>query len=126
MTTIREYDVRVLVQPVVSTSAGVTGGWIDMQGLVNPGGREVKAILSVGVGTTSGTAGGSIQSAQDTAGTGVATVVTFATVTAAGDTQVMYGRIPANHRFVRALATVQAGRDMIVAAYMVGVRRDTG
>lgn len=122
----REYTVKELLKPRVTTAGGVTGSWVDLQGLINPGGREVKGVLAIGIGTTAGTAGGLIQSAENTAGTGAATVITFATATSAGGTQEGHGIVRAAHRYVRFVGTVQSGKDMIQAALLIGVKRDTG
>ena len=78
----------LLIKAPTKVATSNTGAFIDLQGYVNPGGREVKFVLSVGVGTTAGTAGGYIQSAEDTASTGIATVCTFATQTSAGGNSV--------------------------------------
>ena len=112
----RENETLLLKAPTkVATSN--TGAYVDLQGYVNPGGREIKFVLSVGAGTTAGTAGGYIQSAEDTASTGVATVCTFATQTSAGGDSVKYGVVPASHRYVRLMSTTQTGKNMYLACH---------
>ena len=68
----REYEVSMLQSPRVTTDAGVTGSYVDMQGYLM-GNREIKLLLIGGVGTTAGSISGSVQSAEDTSGTGLAT-----------------------------------------------------
>lgn len=119
----REFEGVSLLDPQDSTAAGVTGGYVDLQGFINPGGREMAFVLAVGTGTTAGTAGGKIQSAEDTSGTGLATVTTFTTVTSAGGTQVKYGVVKASHRYVRFLGTVQTGKDAILSCFAQGQSR---
>lgn len=119
----KEYEVLALRTPANSTSLGVTGSYIDTQGYVGHGHKNVMFVLTVGAGTTAGTAGGSVQSAVDTAGTGVATVVTFGTLTSAGGYNTQYGVIAATHRYVRVLGTVQTGKDMDIGCIMIAANR---
>lgn len=119
----REYEVTQLLKPVVVTDGGVTGAWTSISGILNVGTREAKFVLEVGPGTTAGTAGGSIQSASDTAGTGAATVATFTNLTSAGGVNVQHGVIRAAHSYVRFLGDVQTNKDMILAASMVAQAR---
>lgn len=120
-----QYEVSVLKLPTNVTAAGFTGSYVDIQGLINPGGRAVKLLLLAGPGTTHGTCGGSVQSAQDTAGTGLQTIATFSTITThtAGGSNVQHGVIPAAHRYVRALGSVASGKDMNLSVALVGVAR---
>ena len=68
-------------------------------------------------------AGGTIQAADDTAGTGAATVVTFATQDTEGGSDVKY--FVTSQRYVRFLGTVQSAKDMEMAVVVEGVARDT-
>jgi len=115
----------LLIKAPTKVATSNTGAFIDLQGYVNPGGREVKFVLSVGVGTTAGTAGGYIQSAEDTASTGIATVCTFATQTSAGGNSVKYGVVPASHRYVRLMSTTQTGKNMYLACHAELIARVT-
>lgn len=121
----QEKGVKSLLDPQSTTAAGVTGSFVDTQDYFGHGHREVKFVLSVGAGTTAGTAGGSIQAADDTAGTNAATVVTFSTATSAGGTEEKHGVIPAGQRYIRFLGNVQTGKDMVLASLMVANKRDT-
>jgi len=112
-------EVVKLLQPYAVTTL-YTGGYIDCKGLINPGGRNVKAILLAGTSSTSGTCGGSIQSAEDTAGTGLTTDHTFTGLTSAGGMEEGHFRIPANHRYVRYLATAQSGKTMELSVVLLG------
>lgn len=111
-------EVKVLKVPAVTTAAGVTGDYVDLQGFTLT--RNIKAVWIVGVGTTAGTASGSIQTAEDTAGTGVATAVTFTNVTSAGGSQESHFAPKANHRYARFVGDVETGKDMILSAFLVG------
>jgi hypothetical protein len=119
----REYEISVLQAPRTTTDAGVTGAWVDVQGLIHPGGRELKFVLLVGAGATDGTVGGTIQSAEDTSGTGAATVATFDATTSAGAVNTQHGVMKASHRYVRYLGSVQTGKQMIASAAMLGQTR---
>jgi hypothetical protein len=119
----REMVVVSLGNSALVTSSGSTGSYVDLQGYVNPGGREIKFVLAAAVGTTAGTCGGSIQSAADTAGTGVATVLTFTTLTSAGGITTSHGVVPAAHRYVRFLGTAQTGKSMRLQALVVAQAR---
>ena len=118
----REYEVSVLKLPASTTDAGVTGSYVDMQGYLQ-GNREVKLLLIGGAGTTAGTISGSVQSAEDTSGTGLATLKTFTGLTSAGGVEAQHAVIPAAHRYVRFLGDVETGKDMIVGALIQGVAR---
>jgi hypothetical protein len=114
-------ETKALKLPATVTGAGVTGSFIDLQGLVGVGNRNLKAVLLVGAGTTVGTAGGTVQAADDTAGTNAATVATFSTQTTIGgvDEQHFY----TNQRYVRFLGSVQATKDMILGCIVQGEAR---
>lgn len=103
-----------LLNPVAVGTGGATGSYVDLKGLVNPGGRNMKAVLAVGV---SGTASGSIQAADDTAGTGLVTVATFDDQ-AAG---VQEKHFVTNQGYVRVLLAGTASTPM--SAFLVGERR---
>lgn len=119
----REYEITVLQSPRVTTDAGVTGGWTDMQGYLM-GNREVKVVLLAGVGTTAGAVQTClVQSAEDTSGTGAATLKAFTGLTSAGGSEVQHGVIPAAHRYVRFLGDVETGKDMILSCLIQGVAR---
>lgn len=118
--TIREYEPKQLLEAQsVSTSTVQYGSWVDTQGYIGHGGREAKLVLMVGTGTTAGTAGGHVQSAEDTAGTGVSTVATFTTITTVGGIDTKHGVVPAAHRYVRPAYSVQTDKDMIMAMLFI-------
>lgn len=114
---------KVLLEPVEATDAGVSGAWVDLQGLINPGGRALKFILVLGAGGTDGTAGGSIQHADGTDGDGAATIGTFGTVSTAAPQAVLHA--VAGKRYVRFVGTVEADASMILGAVALGVPRST-
>lgn len=119
----KEYEALTIKAPASSTAAGITGAWVDTQGYVGHGHKNVMFVLAVAPGTTAGTAGGSIQTAQDTSSTGSSTLLTFGTVTSAGGFNAQYGVIPATDRYVRFLGTVQTAKDMRVGAVMIAANR---
>lgn len=104
-------EMKVIVAPRKTTAAGFTGSYVDMQGLITE--RNIKFVWTVAPGQTAGTATGSIQSAEDTAGTGLATRLTFTGLTSTGGTQEGHANIGA-HRYVRALGDVQTAKDMAI------------
>lgn len=117
----QEYEHKVLLAPVESTAAGVTGQYVDLTGFVNPGGRAMKFVLMVGAGNTDGTASGVIQEASTTAGVGLATIGTFGTVSTASPISELHA-VPTK-RYVRFVGSVASGASMILAAQAVGVAR---
>jgi hypothetical protein len=112
---------KVLLLPTNVTDAGATGAFVDLQGFTNPGSRNMKAILLVGAGTTAGTAGGTVQAADDTSGTNAATVATFTTQTSAGGSEEKH--FVTNQRYVRYLGSVQSGKDMNISVAILGEAR---
>ena len=119
----REFEVTVLKVVGNVTAAGVTGSWVDLQGIVGFGHREVKVVLAAGPGTTAGTAGGYVQTASDTSGTAVATLATFDTQTSAGGFDEQHGVIPAANRYARFIGSVQSGKDMDLGCILIAPNR---
>lgn len=120
----REYKAKQLLEVVSVTTATTAGGsYIDTQDYIGHGGREAKFVLMVGTGTTAGTAAASVQSASDTAGTGLQTVCTFTTITTVGGINEQHGVLPATHRYVRAVYAVQATKDMLMGMIMLQQER---
>lgn len=120
---LQKAEVTQLLGISQATSKGVTGSWIDLQGAILK--REIKGILQVGTGgsATAGTAGGGIQSATDSAGSGVATVLTFDTQPATGGSDVQHAVPTAGHRWFRGLGSVQASKYMSVGIVMIAEAR---
>lgn len=119
----QELRVVQLQKPRKSSTAAVIGTWVDLQGLINVGTREAKFVLEAGAGTTAGTCGGVVQTAQNTAGTGAATLVTFDTLTSAGGINEKHGVVPAAHRYAKFIGSIQSTKDMILSCVMVGTDR---
>lgn len=106
----REYE-------VLNLGNLTTGAYVDTQGFIGHGGREVKFVL-LGSASTTTTAGGSVQAAQDTAGTGLTTVATFAPTSdtdGQGVLSVAHGVLPAAGRYVRALNVGQSAGVLMIA-----------
>lgn len=113
-------EMKVIQAARKTTAAGFTGSYVDLQGLITE--RNLKFIWTVAPGQTAGTATGSIQSAEDTAGTGLTTRVTFTGLTSTGGTEETHANV-GTHRYVRALGDVQTGRDMGITVIALGEAR---
>ncbi len=111
-------EIKVLQVPIVTTAGGLTGAYVDLQDFILQ--RNVKAVWMVGIGTTAGTASGSVQTAEDTAGTGVATVATFTNVTSAGGSEEKHFAPKAGHRYARFVGDVETNKDMILSCLLLG------
>jgi hypothetical protein len=116
-------EMKVLLSPTRVTAAGINGSFVDLQGFVNPGGRNFKAIWLVGAGTTAGTASGLIQGASTTAGTDAATVCTFTGLTATGGSEEKHFTVGATQRYVRFVGDVQTAKDMLLSCVILGEAR---
>lgn len=117
----QQLEMKVLKAPAKTTALGYTGSYVDMQGLITE--RNLKFIWMVAPGTTAGTVTGSVQSASDTAGTGLTTRVTFTGgLTATGGTEETHANI-GNHRYLRVLADVQTAKDMYIGCVVLGEAR---
>jgi hypothetical protein len=110
-------ETKNLLTVVNTTSAGVTGAWVDLQGFVTN--RQLKVVFVAGIGTTAGTCGGSVQTADDTAGTTTTTRLTLSGLTATGGIEEGHF-LTGNQRYVRVLGTVQSGKDMNLGALILG------
>lgn len=119
----QEMEHILLLAPVEATDAGVTGDYVDLQGLVNPGGRAMKFVLMAGAGATDAECGGSIQEASDTAGTGLSTIGTFGTVSTASPSDELHAVV--SQRYIRFVGTVGTGGNMILCASAFGLARVT-
>lgn len=117
----REFESSLLLAPVEATDAGVTGEYVDLQGFVNPGTREMKFICMAGAGSTDGTCGGYIQEADDTSGTGLAAIGTFGTLSTASPSGEIHAVV--SKRYVRFVGTVATGAGMILSAAAIGQAR---
>jgi hypothetical protein len=99
-----------------------TGSYVDLQGSITK--RELKFMWSVAPGHTSpGTVIGSIQSAEDTSGTGLTTVLTFSTSTSAGTAAAEHAVLTAGHRYVRGIYAIQTSKDMSIGFTMIAEAR---
>ncbi len=106
---VRNYDVRSLAI-ITRATATVEGNDVDLQGLINPGGREMKAILNaVSIGSDSDeTLIVTIEESDDTVAANFATVATFPThlQTTASAQLELHFVAGAGKRFLRAIATL--------------------
>lgn len=86
-------------------SASATGGDVDLKGYINPGGRQMKAYISVGAATGTGeTLAVKIQEADDTSSYTDITGAAFTSVGTNATTEEIHFRT--NKRYVRAIATL--------------------
>jgi hypothetical protein len=109
---IREYTIEELL-PALNRTATATGTGVDLQGKINPGGREMKAYLNVGLGVSSAspvdnTLDVKIQE-SDALGSGYTDIsgATFTQVAGVSPTSETI-HFQTNKRYVRAIGT-QAG-----------------
>lgn len=107
MATQSQFDIKVLV-PAAGRTTSATGAAVDLQNYINPGGRQMKALLDVGVITTAGTLDVKIQHSDTTTAGDFADIsgATFTQVTASTGAEAIHFRT--NKRYIRALATFGA------------------
>jgi hypothetical protein len=110
---------KVLLAPTDVTAAGVDGGYIDTLGLVTQ--HECMVSLVSGPGTTPGTCGGYLLTADDTSGTNATTAATFSTQTSAGGSG--YKHYSTIQRYVKFVGTVQTGKDMLMSVMLTAPAR---
>lgn len=97
-------------------SASATGSDVDLKGYINPGGRQMKAFLSVGAATgTSPTLDVKIQEADATATYTDITSASFTQLTTTGSGEIHFRT---NKRYVRAIITL-AGTSPVFDAGVV-------
>lgn len=104
-------------------SASATGSDVDLKGYINPGGRQMKAFLSVtGVSGTSPTLDVKIQEADATSSY---TDISGATFTQATTTTSEEIHFRTNKRYVRAIATLAGTSPVFDVATLLLVEKRT-
>jgi hypothetical protein len=102
--------------PKKSTSTGITGSWVDLQGYITDL-ASVKGLIFAGVGTTPGTCGGYIRQSDSSTGASPTSLYTFGTLTSAGGSAEAHFVI--TKRYVNFMGTVQSGKDMLLSAALI-------
>ena len=134
MATLAKFDVLPTVGAQRFTSAAdaiftASGATVDLANYVNPGGRQLKALLSIGAVTSTGHLNVKIQESSTSAEAGFSDI-SGATFTETGDSaslssgaanQVIHFRT--NNRYVRAIATTQHTGNYDFAVYVVAERK---
>lgn len=128
MGTLSKFNVLTSLVPANRTSASAaattySGAGIDLQTYVNPGGRRMKALLSLGNITSTGTLNVKIQESSTSAEAGYSDI-SGATFTATADSGSLTGGSQAihfrtNNRYVRALGVITNTGNVDFAVYVV-------
>jgi hypothetical protein len=123
MTTQSQLEVKELTPPTSKTTTG-SGTGVDLQGYINPGGRQMKAFLSLGTlsGGTTPSLAAKLQE-SDTAGSGYTDITgaTFTTLTAAGSQEIHF---KTTKRYVRVDYTITGTpTTCIFAAHLLAEKR---
>ena len=115
MATVSKFDVLVTFGAAARSTAGaatgnfISGSIVDLQNYVNPGGRQIKGLLNLGVVTSTGHLAVKFQDSTTTAEAGFADI-TGAAFTLTGDNGNLTGseaiHFRTNRRYVRALAAL--------------------
>ncbi len=102
MATQSQFDVKELLPAASQAASTVNGTGVDLQGYINPGGRQMKAILNVGTISAGTTCDVKMQE-SDVVGSGYTDIVgaAFTTVTTVTGQQEIHFRT--NKRYVRAV-----------------------
>jgi hypothetical protein len=105
-----------------------SGAAVDLAPYVNPGGRQLKALLNVGAVTSTGHLNVKMQESSTSAEAGFADIAS-ATFTETGGNASTIGsqeiHFRTNNRYVRALATIQHTGNIDFGVYVVAERKLT-
>lgn len=121
----QHFDILTLLGAVARTTSA-TGSAVDLQGYVNPGGRNMKAYLDLGAVTTAGPLTVKIQHSDTT------TAADFADITGGAFTVIPVSTTtPTNEaihftttkRYVRALATATNGGGHSYGVFLLAEKR---
>jgi hypothetical protein len=131
MATLAKFNVLTSLGPATRTSASAaattySGAAVDLQAYVNPGGRQLKALLSIGSITSTGTLNVKIQESSTSAEAGFSDI-SGAAFTATADSASLTGseaiHFRTNNRYVRALAVITNTGNNDFGVYVVGERK---
>jgi len=107
-----------------------SGANVDLQAYTNPGGRQLKAILNIGVTTSTGTLNVKMQESSTSAEAGFADIA-LATFTATGNSASLSSNareeihFRTNNRYVRAIAAITNTGNMDLGVYVLAERKLT-
>ena len=131
MATMSKFDVLTTLGPETRTAAAAavttySGAAVDLSTYVNPGGRQLKAILSVGSITSTGTLNVRIQESTTSAEAGFSNI-TGATFVATASSASLTGsetiHFRTNNRYVRAMTELSNTGQNQHAVYIVAERK---
>ena len=134
MATIAKFDVIPSLGASNRTSASAaattySGANVDLQAYVNPGGRQLKALLQIGNITSTGTLNVKMQQSSTSAEAGFADI-TNATFTATADSANLSSGVAAeaihfraSQRYVRAIGVITNTGNVDMGVYVVAERR---
>ena len=109
-----------------ATSANSSGATVDLLGYIHPGGRQMKAILNVGVVTSTGNLSVKFQESSTTAEAGFADI-TGAVFTTTASSASLTGsetiHFRANNRYVRAVGAAANTAQVSYGVYIMAEKR---
>ena len=132
MAALSKFDVLTTLGPETRTAAAAavttySGAAVDLSTYINPGGRQLKAILSVGSITSTGTLNVRIQESTTTAEAGFANLTTAAAFVATASSASLTGsetlHFRTNNRYVRAMAELSNTGQNQFSVYIVAERK---
>ena len=131
MATLSKFDVLTTLGPATRTSASAaattySGAAVDLSAYINPGGRQMKAVLSLGTITSTGTLNVKIQESTTSAEAGFSDI-SGAAFTATADSGSLTGsetiHFRTNNRYVRALQVITNTGNVDNSVYIVAERK---
>ena len=131
MATLSKFDVLTSLGPATRTSASAaattySGANVDLAAYINPGGRQMKAIMSLGTITSTGTLNVKIQESTTSAEAGFSDI-SGAAFTATADSGSLTGsetiHFRTNNRYVRALQVITNTGNVDNSVYIVAERK---
>jgi hypothetical protein len=126
MSTQSQFDVLTLLGAAARTTTGNSAAGIDLQGYINPGGRQMKAYLDVGAITTATVLTVAIYDGDDSTQASHAAIsgATFTGLAVANTTatnQTIHFRT--NKRYVSAVTTFTNGGGVSFGVYLLAEKR---
>lgn len=131
MATLSKFDVLTTLGPATRTSATAaattySGAAVDLSAYINPGGRQMKAVLSLGTITSTGTLNVKIQESTTSAEAGFSDI-SGAAFTATADSGSLTGsetiHFRTNNQYVRALQVITNTGNVDNSVYIVAEKK---
>lgn len=133
MATIGNFNILPSLHALNRTSASAaattySGATVDLQAYINPGGRQLMALLDIGVATSTGTLNVKMQESSTSAEAGFSDIAA-ATFTATGDSASLSSnatqsiRFRTNNRYVRAVGAITNTGNLDFGVYVVAERK---